>query len=64
MKNNDILYNEYCNKCIKKPKSFSEWLIITTEINFHKLIIRPRIIWWQNLRKELNYENYKYNINN
>lgn len=46
------LYNEYVTRCYKKPKSFSEFITIFYKIKFHKEIIRPQIIRWQELKNK------------
>ena len=56
----DERYAEYVKNCKKKPRTFGNWLVVTNMVAFHREIIRPRIIWWQTLRKELNLPNYKW----
>ena len=46
----DERYAEYVNNCKKQPRSFGDWLIVTKKLAFHREIIRPRIIWWQDVR--------------
>jgi len=59
MNNSYQKYNEYVLNCEKTPKSFGDWLIVRAKLQHHREIIRPMIIWWENLRKELNLENHK-----
>lgn len=61
MINADERYTEYVKNCTKKPRSFGNWLLVTLKLEFHRDIIRPQIIWWQNTRKEQNLSNWKYN---
>jgi len=57
--NYDILYNKYVKNCKKNPKSFSDFIRIYTKIIFHRQIIRPQIIWWQETYKIMNTKYYK-----
>jgi hypothetical protein len=47
----DERFNEYVRNCKKQPRSFGDWLRITNMYIHHRQIIRPMIIWWQELRK-------------
>jgi len=51
MNNADKRYTEYVKNCKKQPRSFGDWLIITSQLEHHRDLIRPMIIWWQDLRK-------------
>ena len=46
----DEQYVDYVRNCKKQPRSFGDWLRITTMFIHHREIIRPMIIWWQELR--------------
>jgi NAD-dependent SIR2 family protein deacetylase len=44
---------DYCKRCKKQPKSFSDFIRIRAQVNFHRTIIRPKIIWWQEVNQLL-----------
>ena len=51
MVSTDERYADYVRKCKKQPRSFGDWLRLTAKLKYHCEIIRPMIIWWQDLRK-------------
>lgn len=59
MTNADGKYAEYVGNCKKQPRSFGDWLIVMTKLRHHRELIRPMIIWWQELRNSENLPNYK-----
>lgn len=52
-------YEQYVRNSKKTPRSFGNWLILMSKLEHHRTIIRPMIIWWQELRKIENRPNYK-----
>lgn len=58
IKTYDELYDDYKLKHNNKPKNdFEHFLIVLSKIHHHRELIRPKIIWWQRTRKELNLNN-------
>jgi hypothetical protein len=54
------LYEEYKNKYNGKNKhNFSHFIRVMSMINHHRTFIRPKIIWWEDLKK---YHNEKFKI--
>jgi hypothetical protein len=43
----DERYDDYVKNCKKQPRSFGDWLVVTSKLKHHREIIRPMIIWWQ-----------------
>lgn len=49
MINIDQKYEKYVKNCKKTPKNFTDWLVVISKLKHHRTIIRPMIIWWQNI---------------
>lgn len=47
------LYEEYKIQHNSKPKhSFHHFIVVITNLEHHKTIIRPQIIWWSEVFKK------------
>jgi hypothetical protein len=43
-------YEEYVRNSKKKPRSFGNRITLMAKLRHHREIIRPKIIWWQELK--------------
>ncbi len=49
MNNINQRYAEYIKNCKKIPRNFGDWLVLMNKLQHHRKIIRPMIIWWQDI---------------
>lgn len=50
LRSTDERYADYVKNCKKQPRSFGDWLVVVSKLQHHHEIIRPMIIWWQNVK--------------
>jgi hypothetical protein len=59
MKDLTQLYKEWKIKHPESTKSFHKFAVQVSKLQSHHEHTRPRILWWQELRNDLNLINHK-----